>query len=102
MGTNKTGAVMALPIWADFMSKITDQKGDEPFPRPPGIVTKTICADSGMLATTKCDSLREEVFLPSNAPQKLCDLHGGLIHDFSGLAKDFETLDRKNEEIRDF
>jgi penicillin-binding protein 1A len=102
MGDNMTGAVMALPIWAAFMGQISDQKGEEPFLRPAGIVTKTICARSGRLATSLCDSLREEVFLPSNCPQKLCDLHGGQIHDFSGLAKDFETLDREEDNQIDY
>ncbi len=77
MGRHATGARMALPIWARFMGKITDEKGDEPFVRPPGIVEKTICLRSGKLATSQCDSTAVEVFLPDNVPQEVCDLHGG-------------------------
>ncbi len=76
MGRGATGAQMALPIWAKFMGKVTDEKGDEPFVRPPGIVEKTICLRSGKLATSQCDSTAVEVFLPDNVPQDLCDRHG--------------------------
>jgi penicillin-binding protein 1A len=99
MGKGATGARMALPIWADFMGKITDQKGEEPFSRPPGIVEETVCLKSGMLATSGCDSLATEVFLPDNFPQDICDLHGGQLHDFEGVDKDFQTLDRDDEEF---
>jgi penicillin-binding protein 1A len=102
MGPNMTGARMALPIWADFMGKIADEKGDEPFVQPPGIETLTICTASGLLATSECDSIRTEIFLPTNYPQEYCNLHGGSIHDFSGLAKDFETLDKSQEKKKDF
>ena len=77
MGRRATGARMALPIWAKFMGKITDEKGDEPFVRPPGIVEKTVCLRSGKLATSQCDSTAVEVFLPGHVPQEVCDLHGG-------------------------
>ena len=99
MGRGATGARMALPIWANFMGKIADQKGEEPFIRPPGIVEKTVCLKSGMLATSGCDSITAEVFLPDNFPQDICDLHGGQLHDFRGLDKDFQTLDRGDDEF---
>lgn len=102
MGDRKTGARMALPVWASFMGKITDEHGDDPFARPPGFVEASICAHSGQIATTTCDSVRTEIFLPTAYPQSLCDLHGGEIHDFSGLAKDFETLDRDDEDSGDY
>jgi penicillin-binding protein 1A len=99
MGRGATGARMALPIWADFMGKIADQKGAEPFVRPPGIVEETVCLNSGMLATSGCDSIASEVFLPNNFPQNICDLHGGQLHDFKGVDKDFQTLDRDDDEF---
>jgi penicillin-binding protein 1A len=99
MGRGATGARMALPIWADFMGKIADQKGEEPFVRPPGIVEETVCLNSGMLATSGCDSLTSEVFLPDNFPQDICDLHGGQLHDFKGVDKDFQTLDEDDDEF---
>ena len=99
MGKGATGARMALPIWANFMGKITDQKGDEPFIRPPGIIEETVCLRSGMLATSGCDSIASEIFLPDNFTQDICDLHGGQLHDFQGLDKDFQTLDSDDDEF---
>jgi len=100
MGYNRTGARMALPIWARFMGRVTAEKGDEPFVVPPGIESRTICAHSGLLARSSCDSLRAEVFLPDNMPVNLCDRHGGQIIDFSGQGKDFQSLDRAGENRR--
>ena len=99
MGRGATGARMALPVWADFMGKITDQKGDEPFVRPPGILEETVCLRSGMMATSNCDSTALEVFLPDNYVQDTCDLHGGALHDFKGVSKDFQTLDEDDDEF---
>jgi penicillin-binding protein 1A len=99
MGRGATGSRMALPIWTGFMSKITNRKGEEPFIRPPGILEKTVCLNTGMLATSGCDSVAVEVFLPDNFPQSVCDVHGGQLHDFDGVDKDFKTLDSGDDEF---
>ena len=99
MGRGATGSRMALPIWTGFMGKIADRKGEEPFVRPPGILEKTVCLETGMLATSGCDSVAVEVFLPGNYPQAICDVHGGQLHDFQGMDKDFKTLDSNEDEF---
>jgi penicillin-binding protein 1A len=99
MGNRRTGARMALPIWARFMGKVADARGDEPFAEPTTIVHRDVCAQSGMLATASCDSIVPEVFLPFDYPQTVCDLHGGQIHDLDGFAKDFETLDKDDDDF---
>ncbi|MBU8870552.1 MAG: PBP1A family penicillin-binding protein [Gemmatimonadales bacterium] len=99
MGKGATGSHMALPIWTGFMGKIADKKGEEPFIRPPGILEKTICLETGMLATSGCDSVTVEVFLPNCYPQTICDVHGGQLHDFQGVDKDFKTLDSNEDEF---
>lgn len=93
MGRNATGAHMALPIWAGLMGRIADEKGDEPFVRPPAIVEKRVCLRSGLLATTDCDSTALEVFLPGSFPQAVCDVHGGGLSDWSRRDKGVETFD---------
>ncbi len=96
LGRAMTGARAALPIWAGLMSRVAAEKGDEPFPRPASIVERTICARSGQLAASRCDSLRQEIFLPDNYPREICELHGGQLHDLTGFDKDFETLDESH------
>jgi len=97
MGRNATGAHQAMPIWARFMGQITDEKGDEPFVRPPAIEERRVCLRSGLLATTNCDSLAMEVFLPGRFPQSVCDIHGGELHDRSTMDRGFDTLDRTDD-----
>ncbi|MBT4292351.1 PBP1A family penicillin-binding protein [bacterium] len=99
MGKHGTGAHMAMPIWADYMGKITGNKPDEPFVRPKGIVDRLVCLRSSMLATTNCDSTKSEVFLENNFPQRTCDMHGGTLQDFEGLNRDFNTLDSEEDEF---
>jgi len=99
MGRNATGAHQALPIWAKFMGQITDEKGDEDFVRPPAIIEKRACLVSGLLATTACDSTAVEVFLPGSFPQTVCDVHGGELHDLSGVDKGFDTLDKSDDDF---
>lgn len=97
MGRNATGAHMALPIWARFMGKVTDEKGDEPFVRPPAIVERRVCLTSGLLATSGCDQTALEVFLPTTFPQSVCDVHGAELHDRSNLDQGFDTHDQRRE-----
>ena len=99
MGRGATGSRMALPIWVGFMSKITNEKGDEPFVRPPTIIEEQVCLETGMLATSGCDSIATEVYLPNAFPQEICDVHGGQLHDFKGVDKDFETIDANDDEF---
>jgi len=94
MGRNATGAHHALPIWAKFMGRVADEKGDEPFVRPPAIVEKRVCLFSGLLATSACDSTAVEVFLPSTFPQSVCDVHGAEAHDRSDRTTSFDALDK--------
>ena len=99
MGRGATGARMALPVWANFMGKITNEKGDEAFVRPPSILERTICLRTGMLATSRCDSVAVEIYLPDNFPQDVCDMHGGQLLDFQGQDKGFKTLDSSEDEF---
>ncbi|MDY0108699.1 MAG: PBP1A family penicillin-binding protein [Candidatus Krumholzibacteria bacterium] len=94
MGHNATGAHHALPIWAKFMGRVADEKGDEPFVRPPAIVEKRVCLFSGLLATSACDSTAVEVFLPGTFPQSVCDVHGAEAHDRSDRTTSFDALDK--------
>ncbi|HOX26799.1 MAG TPA: PBP1A family penicillin-binding protein [Candidatus Krumholzibacteria bacterium] len=94
MGRNATGAHMALPIWAEFMGKIADEKGNEPFVRPPAMTEKLVCLRTGLLATAVCDSTTVEVFLPGSYPQAICSGdHRGEFGGRSGFDSSFDDLD---------
>jgi len=54
IGRGMTGARAALPIWTDIMIGATRGKPVEDFTLPAGTVARTVCTESGMLATDQC------------------------------------------------
>jgi penicillin-binding protein 1A len=77
IGDNITGAHTALPVWADFMIAAHQDLPVEEFDIPEGIHFKTICLESGELATDKCHKVITDVFTEKTLPQKYCHLHPG-------------------------
>jgi penicillin-binding protein 1A len=75
IGKNITGAHTALPVWTDFMIMAHQELPVEYFRVPPGIYFKTICLESGHLATNKCPQIITDVFTEQTLPEKVCDLH---------------------------
>ena len=82
-----SGGNEAAPLWQDFMSKIHAGMEDKPIlnldPSSYGMVRRTVCSVSGLLATDDCknDSDHKPVtdwFLPQNAPNQYCDMHFSL------------------------
>jgi penicillin-binding protein 1A len=76
LGNKMTGARVALPVWTEFMKAANVDLPMEPFPVPPGIVTRRICTASGELATTSCPEVIEEVFVEGTEPVGSCTVHG--------------------------
>jgi penicillin-binding protein 1B len=76
---NLEGARSALPIWTEFMKRAAafrPYRDAKDFPRPAGLVTAQICAESGQLATANCPNTHSEVFIDGTQPVVQCDLHG--------------------------
>ncbi len=102
MGRNKTGGVMALPVWAEFMGRIAAESPDEPFPRPAGVNEQPICLRTGRLATSRCDSVRTEVFIDGTEPRQLCDRHAGRpLHREDVRPADLPTEIRDSEQAEE-
>ncbi|HET7225783.1 MAG TPA: PBP1A family penicillin-binding protein [Candidatus Eisenbacteria bacterium] len=77
IGPGMTGARAALPIWTDFMMEATRGRPVEDFPAPAGMVTRQICAESGMLATDHCPSVTTETYTQGSEPTEYCTVHPG-------------------------
>jgi penicillin-binding protein 1A len=75
IGKNVTGAHTALPVWSDFMILTHDSLEVEYFKVPPGMYFKTVCLESGHLATDKCPRVIKDVFVQQTLPEEVCDLH---------------------------
>jgi len=64
-----TGVTGAAPIWHDFMEQATKKMPVKNFERPPGIVEKEICADTGTQPSEFCRQKIMEVFVEDQPPQ---------------------------------
>lgn len=85
-----SGAVAALPAWAELMKFIPQYASGSWFKMPPGVVEKTICTESGMPSSRfGCPDVKEEVFLEENVPDEVCPIHGIRLFDdiLKGLKK---------------
>ena len=70
-----TGSAVGLPPWSDIMRQYYAHRPTPSFPVPPGIVTESVCSESGQLATPQCPKVLTESFLSATRPQQECDMH---------------------------
>ncbi|MDI6699543.1 MAG: PBP1A family penicillin-binding protein [Candidatus Saccharicenans sp.] len=104
LGNRQSGAVVALPIWKDFFSRVIEDKKKEfaashpeiasgesqeavtnpeailieDFEVPPNLVFVTIDRKTGLLASPVCKYPFQEVFLPGTEPNRYCSLQDHL------------------------
>ncbi len=97
IGENITGAHTALPVWSDFMIKAHDTLKVEDFDIPPGIIFKTVCLESGLLATNRCPRIIIDVFTEETVPKEYCQLQPSEgLPDTSGM-KLFEVKEQEKK-----
>jgi hypothetical protein len=65
------------------------------------VVEALVCAHSGLLARTRCDSVRMEVFLAGQAPAHGCDRHGGALQEYRPLPAEEPALELPDAEAPD-
>ena len=68
----------ASVLWIAVMRPIHSGLTGKSFERPDGIVSATICKESGMLATDKCSKINKsysEIYVKGTAPAKHCEVH---------------------------
>ena len=79
-----SGGNEAAPLWQAYMSRIHEGLTDQPIidadPTSLGLVKRTVCPISGLLATDACKNDQEhkpvtEWFLAEKAPTEYCDMH---------------------------
>jgi penicillin-binding protein 1A len=81
LGLDLTGATLAGPIWGDFMREIHMGLPARDFTRPEtGIVDVTVCAKSGQLLTSQCNSGSITLpFLEGTEPHEYCTVHSNAV-----------------------
>ncbi|MFH1679505.1 MAG: PBP1A family penicillin-binding protein [Candidatus Eisenbacteria bacterium] len=89
MGSGMSGDVAALPIWIRFVTAVSDSTKEGRFPVPRnGLEFRTVCTETGFLASPFCPRTREEIYLEGTAPVAVCHVHGRAVPasfvDFGG------------------
>lgn len=79
LGPGESGAIAALPLWADFMKLVYEKINlpAETFKQPPDVIRLEVCEDSGKLATDYCPKVLDEIFNIKYHPTTKCDIHTG-------------------------
>ncbi|MCG6939160.1 MAG: penicillin-binding protein 1A [Gammaproteobacteria bacterium] len=68
LGNRETAARAALPIWIDFMKVALAGKPERQLPRPEGLITMKINAETGLPATDEDTNTVFEIFRKERAP----------------------------------
>ena len=68
LGNRETASRAALPLWIDFMRVALQGKPEKQLPRPEGLVTVKINADTGEAATDEDTNTIFEIFRKENVP----------------------------------
>ena len=102
MGRRKTGAVMALPIWARTMVDAVEGTPETTFRRPEGIVERLVCRDSGQLPTAACVDIEAEIFAVDALPSRSCEIHQRGSPALRDEIGDFEAIDAQSARRDEF
>ncbi len=70
MGPGETGSRAALPMWMDYMSRALDGVPSGTTPRPSGMVTVRIDADSGLVTSADNPRAMFETFRQDQVPER--------------------------------
>jgi len=94
---NAQGGMLAAPAWTAFMTEVYRRKPAPPdWPRPAGIVTKTIDLVGNTLWTRDCPGIEAtEVFIAGSEPTVACGLMPGMTVDSGIVAAARDTTTRR-------
>ncbi len=91
ISANASGGRLAAPAWASFYRNGWSDRSRLPGWEPPaGLVSRTIDAETGMLANEWCPTTREEWFKPGTEPARFCPHHHApLLDQLEELGREF-------------
>ena len=72
-----SGARVALPIWADFMRRVSRALPADPFVPPPGLHAEALCLLSHQRPVEGCQTYVEYFKDGDEIPARLCPIHTG-------------------------
>ena len=74
-----TGARVALPIWADFMRRVSSRLPPQGFPEPAGMEAQELCLISYARPLDGCPTYVEHFKEGDEIPSRLCPVHSGSL-----------------------
>ncbi len=74
-----SGARVALPIWADFMRRVSARLPAEPFAPPADLRSEELCLISYQRAVEGCPTYIEHFKEGDEIPSRLCTVHAGSL-----------------------
>lgn len=77
IGSHMTGGSTAAVVWGEFMKTACQNLPVADFVMPEGVFYRTVCWDSGKLATANCPRKVTDLFTEQSEPQEKCPLHPG-------------------------
>jgi len=81
-----------LTIWAHIMNRIHEGLPIVPFDRPSGVVSASICRDSGLIAIPGLCDITTDLFDSAHLPTATCNIHGTMVIDtLTGLPATADT-----------
>lgn len=75
-GRKVTGGSFPAEIWASFMKAALEGIDKKDFERPDGLVSVSICAETGLKGTKWCPTTLSPLFIQGSVPD-VCDVHTG-------------------------
>jgi len=75
--TGGTGARVALPIWSEFMRRVSRQLPAEPFTPPSNLRSEELCLISYQRPVEGCPTYTEHFKDGDEIPSRLCTIHEG-------------------------
>ncbi len=78
-----TGSDMAVPLLLDIFTALEYGNGSKWFGKPPGLQSREVCPESGLLPGPHCTHLRKDVYLTGVSPLNSCNRHQELLVDSS-------------------
>jgi penicillin-binding protein 1B len=97
--TRLSGSNGALPIWIDYMKRVSPMIPDAQFKRPDGVVDVEIDPETGLRATPACPTLRNELFVAGTEPDETCYLHTSYRDRYFPFLPDFPGAPREGGAI---
>src|SRR5437867_1543218 len=77
IGRDAYGARVALPIWAEFMKRVSRTLPPQDFPPPPGVHPEELCSVSYLKPVEECPIYTEYFKEGDDVPSRLCPIHRG-------------------------